>query len=287
MYLTNLPHETRRNTPINPELYAHRALHGPANFYKRFLVHLVVAHLLILYTYHITELYPLLKDKSLHLNSKHSKQVFQTHLPEMQHIDPASLDTLESRIAYAKAFVGFTPEDAQAIYASKPVVAALVPAVVDAVYKKLLSFDITAKSFVPRQTGYEGEAPTAVEDLSLEHPQIKFRMGFLKGYLVKLVSMDYDQASTWVGFFFFLSFFSCPPCCNCGLKLTEDIGIPRQSSSYAHRSSRIRPPRKETRFACGIHPYGPPTRYTSLLPSISTTIHTISNPQLLLNSLRN
>ncbi|KAH8151410.1 uncharacterized protein LAJ45_04614 [Morchella importuna] len=49
----------------------------------------------------------------------------------------------------------------------------------------------------PRQTGYEGEAPTAVEDLSLEHPQIKFRMSFLKGYLVKLVTMDYDQASTW------------------------------------------------------------------------------------------
>ncbi|RPB07637.1 hypothetical protein P167DRAFT_539985 [Morchella conica CCBAS932] len=115
----------------------------------------------------------------------------------MQHIDPASLDTLESRISYAKAFVGFTPEDAQAIYASKPVVSALVPAVVEAVYKKLLSFDITARSFVPRQTGYEGEAPTAVEDLSLEHPQIKFRMSFLKGYLVKLVTMDYDQASTW------------------------------------------------------------------------------------------
>lgn len=116
----------------------------------------------------------------------------------MQHIDPASLSNLESRVSYAKAFMGFTAEDAQAIHASKPVVAALVPAVVDTVYKKLLSFDITAKSFVPRQTGYDGEAPTALEDLNLEHPQIKFRMSFLKGYLVKLVTMDYDQPSTWV-----------------------------------------------------------------------------------------
>lgn len=116
----------------------------------------------------------------------------------MQHIDPASLSELESRVSYSRAFVGFTAEDAKVIHDSKPVVAALVPSVVDAVYRKLLSFDITAKSFVPRQTGYEGEAPAALEDLSLDHPQIKFRMNFLKGYLVKLVTMDYDKPSTWV-----------------------------------------------------------------------------------------
>jgi hypothetical protein len=115
----------------------------------------------------------------------------------MQHIDPESLSNLESRVSYSKSFVGFTTEDAQAIHDSKPVVAALVPTVVDEVYKKLLSFDITAMSFVPRQTGYEGEAPAALEDLNLDHPQIKFRMSFLKGYLVKLVTMDYDKASTW------------------------------------------------------------------------------------------
>lgn len=116
----------------------------------------------------------------------------------MQHIDPKSLSDLASRVSYLKAFVGFTAEDAEAIHNSRPVVAGLVPSIVDTVYVKLLSFDITAKSFVPRQTGFEGEAPVSLADLSLDHPQIKFRMSFLKGYLVKLVTMDYDQASTWV-----------------------------------------------------------------------------------------
>lgn len=116
----------------------------------------------------------------------------------MQHIGANSLSDLESRVSYLKDFVGFTAVDAQAIHASKPVVAALVPGIVDTVYRKLLSFDITAKSFVPRQTGYEGDAPASLEQLNLEHPQIKFRMSFLKGYLVKLVTMDYEQASTWV-----------------------------------------------------------------------------------------
>lgn len=124
----------------------------------------------------------------------------------MQHIEASSLSDLESRVSYLKAFVGFTAADAQAIHASKPVVAALVPGIVDTVYRKLLSFDITAQSFVPRQTGYDGNAPASLEDLDLEHPQIKFRMSFLKGYLVKLVTMDYEQAATWVCVFFFFFF---------------------------------------------------------------------------------
>lgn len=126
----------------------------------------------------------------------------------MQHIEPSSLSDLESRVSYLKAFVGFTAADAQAIHASKPVVAALVPGIVDTVYRKLLSFDITAQSFVPRQTGYDGDAPASLEELDLEHPQIKFRMSFLRGYLVKLVTMDYEEAGTWVcGFFLYIYIF--------------------------------------------------------------------------------
>ena len=47
------------------------------------------------------------------------------------------------------------------------IVAPLVLAVAEAVYEKLLSFDITAKSFVPRQTGYTGIAQRNVERINL------------------------------------------------------------------------------------------------------------------------
>jgi hypothetical protein len=44
----------------------------------------------------------------------------------------------------------------------------------------LLSFDITAQAFVPRNSGYEGELVENVQELTLEHPQIARRKDFLK-----------------------------------------------------------------------------------------------------------
>lgn len=115
----------------------------------------------------------------------------------MQHIDAKSLDSLPDRVAYLKAFLNFTADDAAALHASKDVVAPLIPAVLDAVYGKLLSFDVTAASFVPRNTEYEGQTAQSVQELTLEHPQIAFRKDFLKNYLVKLVTADYSSDTTW------------------------------------------------------------------------------------------
>jgi hypothetical protein len=98
----------------------------------------------------------------------------------MQHISASSLEDLPSRISYLSAFLNLTSEDGDALLASAPLVAPLVPTILDAVYTKLLSFDITAQSFVPRNTGYEGEVVKSVQELTLEHPQIAMRKDFLK-----------------------------------------------------------------------------------------------------------
>jgi len=115
----------------------------------------------------------------------------------MQHIEASSLSSLPERIAYLKSFLNFSPEDAAALHAAKPVVAPLIPTVLDAVYAKLLSFDITAASFVPRNTEYKGEIVGSVHQLGIESPQILFRKTFLKNYLVMLVTADYDSEKTW------------------------------------------------------------------------------------------
>lgn len=115
----------------------------------------------------------------------------------MEHISAASLNQLQPRVQYLRKFIGFTKEDAAVLHSAKPVVAPLVPVVVDAVYVKLSSFDITWKSFLSRQTGYEGDTPATLADLGVDHPQINFRKDFLKGYLVKLVTMDYEADSSW------------------------------------------------------------------------------------------
>lgn len=107
----------------------------------------------------------------------------------MGHIPPSSLRLLPTRISYVSSFLSFQPSDGLAIQASKPLIAPLIPVALDLVYSKLLSYDITAKAFVPRQSGQEsGLSPSKPQDLSLTHEHILHRKNFLKGYLVKLVS---------------------------------------------------------------------------------------------------
>lgn len=98
----------------------------------------------------------------------------------MSHISASSLEDLPTRIKYLSDFLELTQADADAITAAAPLIAPLVPTVLDIVYTKLLSFDITAQAFVPKNTDYEGETVSSVQDLTLEHPQIVMRKDFLK-----------------------------------------------------------------------------------------------------------
>ena len=97
----------------------------------------------------------------------------------MQHVDPSSLSDLSSRISYLSSFLGLEAADSEILQVAKPLIAPIIPAILDAVYSKLLSFDITAKAFVPRNTDYKGETPKDPSELGLEHPQIAYRKDFL------------------------------------------------------------------------------------------------------------
>lgn len=116
---------------------------------------------------------------------------------KISRVDPHSLTDLPSRVHYLKEFLQFTDEDGAAIQSSAPLLSALLPTILDTVYTHLLSFDITAKAFVPKQPEQSGAGGAAsVEELSLEHPNIKHRKGFLGQYFVKLVSnKDWSDAS--------------------------------------------------------------------------------------------
>ena len=100
--------------------------------------------------------------------------------PAMEHFTPTSLNSLPERIEYLKHFIGFGPDDVAALHAAKPVVAPLLPAILDAVYLKLFSFDVTRAAFLPRNTGYTGQVAQKLEELTLDHPQIAMRKDFLK-----------------------------------------------------------------------------------------------------------
>jgi hypothetical protein len=111
----------------------------------------------------------------------------------LQHIDEPRLETdLGYRFGYLADFMEFSPADIETIHASAPHLAPHVPGLVDAVYDKLFQYDATKRHFVPRQFGYEGDVPTDINDLHMEHEQIQFRKQHLGRYLVALVTRPYD-----------------------------------------------------------------------------------------------
>jgi hypothetical protein len=109
---------------------------------------------------------------------------------KMEHIEASSLEDLPSRIAYLSSFLNLNASDGEALQAAKPLIAPSIPTILDTVYVKLLSFDITAKAFVPKNTGYEGETAKSVQELTLNHPQITLRKDFLK------VSLQYSETNS-------------------------------------------------------------------------------------------
>ncbi len=111
----------------------------------------------------------------------------------MQNIDESKLESdINYRFGYLAEFIGFGQDDIAAIHGSAPLLAPLVPSLVDAVYDKLFGYDCTKRHFVPRQHGYEGDVPDSVESLGLDHPMIAFRKQHLGRYLEKLVTRPYD-----------------------------------------------------------------------------------------------
>ena len=119
---------------------------------------------------------------------------------QMRDVTPSSLTHLPARISYLKSFQDFTVADGALIRSIAPILKPLVPAILDAVYAKLLSYSITAKAFVPRQPGHNGAVPADVQELTLKHPQIAHRRDFLRAYLLKLVGNEdwSDDSKYWV-----------------------------------------------------------------------------------------
>lgn len=111
----------------------------------------------------------------------------------MKQIDEERLESdIQYRFAYLAEFIGFGQDDIDIIHGAAPLLAPVVPALVDAVYDKLHGYDATWRHFIPRQSGYEGEVPQSLDALTLDHPQIAFRKQHLGRYLERLVTVPYD-----------------------------------------------------------------------------------------------
>ncbi|KAF8603717.1 hypothetical protein BDV93DRAFT_493283 [Ceratobasidium sp. AG-I] len=116
----------------------------------------------------------------------------------MQHVDINVINTdLQARVKYLTDFIEFGPEDSEALHGAAPIVKGLVGAAVDAVYQKLFAYDITRASFLVRNSGFEGKLSQRLEDITHDSEQIKFRKDFLKVWVVKIFTADYNDPKTF------------------------------------------------------------------------------------------
>ncbi|GAA5923037.1 hypothetical protein JCM1841_000290 [Sporobolomyces salmonicolor] len=105
---------------------------------------------------------------------------------------------LESRIAFARDFLGFSKEDGEALNAAAPLVAPLVAGITDAVYVHLFEYSYSSKAFfLKRNSGFEGELASSLEAMTVDDDQIKFRKTFLSTYLKKVFGSNYEDPKTY------------------------------------------------------------------------------------------
>lgn len=111
----------------------------------------------------------------------------------MQTIDEARLETdSQYRYEYLAEFIGFSSADAALIQGFAPHLGPRIGELVEKTYEKLLKYDATARHFVPRQHGFEGDVPENLAVLSANHPQIRFRKDHLNRYFMQLIGRSYD-----------------------------------------------------------------------------------------------
>ncbi|OAL39191.1 hypothetical protein AYO20_01509 [Fonsecaea nubica] len=124
------------------------------------------------------------------------------HIPkDMEHVDRRELYTsLPVRVQYLQQFLEFGADDVVALIEGQKYIKAIIPAIVNMVYKKLLRHDITARVFSTRDSRVE-ENPT--KWIKEDDAQIRHRKMFLRWYLTKLNSdpskMEYWQYLDKVG----------------------------------------------------------------------------------------
>lgn len=111
----------------------------------------------------------------------------------MQHVDESQLESdPQYRYEYLAEFIGFGADDVAKIQAFAPHIGPRIPELVEQTYEKLLSYDATARHFVPRQHGFEGAAPGNIAEIGPDHPQIQFRKDHLNRYFMQLIGRSYD-----------------------------------------------------------------------------------------------
>ena len=106
-----------------------------------------------------------------------------------EHIDGSSLRTdLRYRFEYLSKFLDFTSDDIAMLNTFAPILFPSVSAISETVYRKLFSFDLTKKSFLIRNEGFDGFLPKKHCGITLDSAPMELRRDMLSMYLKRVMT---------------------------------------------------------------------------------------------------
>ncbi|CAF3351014.1 unnamed protein product [Rotaria socialis] len=104
-----------------------------------------------------------------------------------EHIDKICLNNnLRYRFDYVSKFLNFTKDDIACLNALVPIIFPRIPSLVEAVYKKFNSFDITKQSFYMRSGNFESFPFNEDTDATIISTKTDFRKDMLSMYLKRV-----------------------------------------------------------------------------------------------------
>jgi hypothetical protein len=108
-----------------------------------------------------------------------------------EHIDKTRLNKdLRYRFDYISKFLDFTQHDINILNLLPPIIFPLLPNIVEKIYKKLYTFDITQNYFLLRHDGFENFLPNKEYGITLLSAQIDYRKDMLSVYLRHVLTQN-------------------------------------------------------------------------------------------------
>jgi hypothetical protein len=105
-----------------------------------------------------------------------------------EHIDRTYLNTnLRYHFDYLSKFLNFSTDDINTLNSFAPILVPHIPLIVETVYKKLYSFDITKQFFILRNQNFESFSSNDKNDSTVLSAQTNFRKDMLSVYLQSIL----------------------------------------------------------------------------------------------------
>lgn len=113
-----------------------------------------------------------------------------------RHVDDARLEyDLAHRVQFLRDFLEFSDQDIERIHAVCPLLVPRLPAIVDAVYAKMLEFDATRRHLTARHLGYAGEVPATTDAVTPDHDLLQFRKRALLSFFTEVLLSHFDATT--------------------------------------------------------------------------------------------